>query len=175
MVQRAAAGGGPVPLPAMIDALGLAETTPGPLILVTEFVGYLAGHAAGGAALGLAAAALVLWVTFLPSFLLIFALAPRVDRLGAAPRLAGALAGVTAAAVGVIATLAVTFALHVLFAQVGDGPLALPWPAPASFRPAAAAVVAASAWALLARGWPLVPVLGLAALAGAALAMAGFA
>ncbi|MEM1307018.1 MAG: chromate efflux transporter [Pseudomonadota bacterium] len=99
----------------MLDGLGLAETTPGPLILVTEFVGFLAGLREGGWAMGLAAAAVTLWATFAPCFLWIFAGAPYVDWLGDQPRLRGALSAVTAAVVGVILNLSVWFALNVLF------------------------------------------------------------
>ena len=105
----------------MLDGLGLAETTPGPLILVTEFVGFLAGFREGGEpklAFGLLGAGLTLWATFAPCFLWIFAGAPYVERLSANPRLAGALAGVTAAVVGVILNLSLWFALHVLFGSV---------------------------------------------------------
>jgi chromate transporter len=115
----------------MLDGLGLAETTPGPLILVTEFVGFLAGFRQGGEpklAFGLLGAALTLWATFAPCFLWIFAGAPYVERLSANPRLAGALAGVTAAVVGVILNLSLWFALHVLFGSVTAtwlGPLQL--------------------------------------------------
>lgn len=100
----------------MIDGLGLAETTPGPLILVTEFVGYMAGYRlAGGLWGGIAAAAITLWMTFVPCFLWIMAGAPYIERLQNMPRLSGALAAVTAAVVGVILNLTVWFALHVLF------------------------------------------------------------
>ena len=102
----------------MMDGLGLAETTPGPLILVTEFVGFLAGYGEGGFPLALAAAALTLWVTFAPCFLWIFAGAPYIDWLGAQPRLAGALSAITAAVVGVILNLSLWFAMHVFFSEV---------------------------------------------------------
>jgi chromate transporter len=105
----------------MLDGLGLAETTPGPLILVTEFVGFLAGYRFGGEpklAFGLLGAAVTLWATFAPCFLWIFTGAPYVERLSANPRLVGALAGVTAAVVGVILNLSLWFALHVLFGKV---------------------------------------------------------
>jgi len=102
----------------MMDGLGLAETTPGPLILVTEFVGFLAGYGEGGFTLALAAAALTLWVTFAPCFLWIFAGAPYIDWLGAQPRLAGALSAITAAVVGVILNLSLWFAMHVFFSEV---------------------------------------------------------
>ncbi len=109
----------------MVDALGLAETTPGPLILVTEFVAYLAGFRQGGVALGLLAAGLTLWVTFVPCFLWIFAGAPYIDWIGAQPRLRGALSAITAAVVGVILNLSVWFALHVWFGTVVLKELAL--------------------------------------------------
>jgi chromate transporter len=115
----------------MLDGLGLAETTPGPLILVTEFVGFLAGFRHGGEpklAFGLLGAAVTLWATFAPCFLWIFTFAPYVERLSTSPRLAGALAGVTAAVVGVILNLSLWFALHVIFGSVTaqwHGPLRL--------------------------------------------------
>jgi chromate transporter len=105
----------------MLDGLGLAETTPGPLVLVTEFVGFLAGFRKGGEpalAFGLLGAAVTLWALFAPSFLFIFVGAPYVERLSANPRLSGALAAVTAAVVGVILNLSLWFALHVLFDSV---------------------------------------------------------
>ena len=111
----------------MIDGLGLAETTPGPLILVTEFVGYLAGYRlAGGVMGGIAAAVIALWVTFTPTFLMIFVAAPYIERLRATPWLAGALSAITAAVVGVILNLTIWFAVHVLFGRLHEvvvGPL----------------------------------------------------
>ncbi|MGH1539957.1 MAG: chromate efflux transporter [Arenicella sp.] len=102
----------------MMDGLGLAETTPGPLILVTEFVGFLAAFRQGGMALGLAGAAITLWVTFIPCFLWIFAGAPYIEWICAQPRLKGALEAISAAVVGVILNLSVWFALHVMFTTV---------------------------------------------------------
>ncbi len=102
----------------MMDGLGLAETTPGPLILVTEFVAFLAGFKEGGFALAAGAALMTLWVTFIPCFLWIFAGAPYIDWLSDQPRLKGAMSAITAAVVGVILNLSVWFALHVLFRQV---------------------------------------------------------
>ena len=99
----------------MVDALGLAETTPGPLILVTQFVGMLAGYGVGGIWLALLAGLLTLWMTFVPCFLWIFAGAPHVETLLARPRLKSGLQAITAAVVGVIANLSLWFALHVLF------------------------------------------------------------
>ncbi len=113
----------------MLDGLGLAETTPGPLILVNAFVGTLAGMR-DGATLSIAGAvggwAVTLWATFAPCFLWIFAGAPYVERLSAEPRLKSALAAVTAAVTGVILNLTLWFALNVLFSKVGTvnvGPL----------------------------------------------------
>jgi len=102
----------------MMDGLGLAETTPGPLILVTEFVGFLAGFKAGGFGLGVAAAVVTLWVTFVPCFLWIFAGAPYIEWLSDQSKLKGAMAAITAAVVGVILNLSVWFALHVWFSEV---------------------------------------------------------
>ncbi len=149
----------------MIDALGLAETTPGPLILVTEFVGLLAGHAQGGTGLALLAGALTLWVTFTPCFLWIFAGAPYVEALLARPRLKGALAGISAAVVGVILNLSVWFALHVIFADVARSPFG-PLPDPASFLPLNAALTALAAVLLLVLRLPMMA--GLALMAGVA-------
>jgi chromate transporter len=89
----------------MLDGLGLAETTPGPLILVTEFVGCFRHGGEPKLAFGLLGAAVTLWATFAPCFLWIFTGAPYVERLSSNPRLAGALAGVTAAVLGVIFNL----------------------------------------------------------------------
>ncbi len=116
MAQQAVENFGWLKPEEMIDGLGLAETTPGPLILVTEFVGYMAGYRfAGGLWGGVAAAAITLWMTFVPCFLWIMVGAPYIERLQNMPRLSGALAAVTAAVVGVILNLTVWFALHVLF------------------------------------------------------------
>lgn len=156
----------------MMDGLGLAETTPGPLILVTEFVGYMAAHREGGWTFGLAGAAITLWVTFAPSFMMIFAGAPWIARITADPRLAGALSAIMAAVVGVIANLSLWFAAHVFFAEVGRadlGPLRLIAPAPESFRPDLAALALLAGWLLLRRHWPLLRVLLLCALGGLAL------
>lgn len=106
----------------MVDGLGLAETTPGPLILVTQFVGFLAAFRtpAPFSALtgGILGAALTTWVTFVPAILWMFVGAPFLEQLRANRRLAGALAAITAAVVGVILNLSVWFALHVLFGTV---------------------------------------------------------
>lgn len=101
----------------MVDALGLAETTPGPLILVTQFIGFLAAMYKGGGTpfvMGSLGALVTTWATFAPCFLWIFVGAPYVERLHSEPRLKAALAAVTAAVVGVILNLTVTFAIDVL-------------------------------------------------------------
>jgi chromate transporter len=122
--------------PEMLAGLGLAETTPGPLILVLQFVGFLAGYReAGGVWGGIAASVLTLWVTFLPCFAWIFLGAPYVERLHDQQRLKGALAGVTAAVVGVIANLALWFALRVVFAEVVPGPFGFNVPVLGSIQP----------------------------------------
>jgi len=105
----------------MLDGLGLAETTPGPLIMVTQFVGFLAAFRDFGALSPLMAATLgailTTWVTFMPCYLWIFAGAPFVERLRGNRALSAALGAITAAVVGVILNLAVWFAIHTLFAQ----------------------------------------------------------
>jgi chromate transporter len=116
--------------PEMVDGLGLAETTPGPLILVTQFVGFLAAFrdAPPFAPVvgGIVGSAMTTWVTFVPPMMLIFAGAPFIEQLRSNQRLSGALAAITAAVVGVILNLTVWFALHVLFGDVEEmraGPL----------------------------------------------------
>jgi chromate transporter len=151
----------------MMDGLGLAETTPGPLILVTEFVGFLAGFASGGWWLGLMAAIVTLWVTFTPCFLWIFAGAPYIGWIGSQPRLRGALTAITAAVVGVILNLSIWFALHVFFdtvEKIESGPLTLWQPDIASINPEVAALAAISGYLLLKRHWNVVWVLSLSGL-----------
>jgi chromate transporter len=124
MAQQAVETYGWMTAPEMVDGLGLAETTPGPLILVTQFVGFLATFrdAAPFSPIlaGILGAAMTSWVTFVPSMLWIFAFAPFVERLRANRRLSGALAAITAAVVGVILNLSVWFALHVLFGNITE-------------------------------------------------------
>ena len=160
----------------MIDGLGLAETTPGPLILVTEFVGYLAGYKSGGVVLGVLAALVTLWMTFVPCFLWIFVGAPYLDWIASRPRLSGALAAITAAVVGVILNLSVWFAAHVFFGRVGEvsvGYIHLLAPATASVVPLAVALALLAAWLILRRHWGLPPVLAICAALSLAANLAG--
>jgi chromate transporter len=157
----------------MLTGLGLAETTPGPLILVLVFVGFLAGYRGETGldplAAGIFGAAITAWVTFVPSFLFIFVGAPYVETLRRNRLVAAALAAVTAAVVGVIANLALWFGLHVLFAEVGElslGPVALPAPSLSSFDLAATLISLAAAVTLLRFHVGVVPVLIGAAIAG---------
>jgi chromate transporter len=151
VAQRAVEGYGWLAPDEMMTGLGLAETTPGPLIQVVQFVGFLAawrspGDLAPGVA-GALASVLVTWVTYTPCFLWIFVGAPYVERLRANARLRGALQAILAAVVGVIANLALWLALHVLFRRVDDvalGPLRLLVPEPASADLAACAIAAAA-------------------------------
>jgi len=116
--------------PEMVDGLGLAETLPGPLIKITQFVGFLGAwrHAEpfSPVVAALLGSALTTWVTFVPPMLMIFAGAPFIEQLRSSERLSGALAAITAAVVGVILNLTIWFVLHVLFPHVEEvraGPL----------------------------------------------------
>ena len=167
MTQEVVLTHGWVTTPQMIDALGLAETTPGPLILVTQFVGHLAGAAQGGPALAILAGLLALWMTFVPCFIWIFAGAPLIDWLDGRPRIAAALSAVTAAVLGVIANLALWFATHVFFVAVGEvslGPVTVILPDFAGLRPDLVAV--AIGFGLLIRWRPSLLVPALVATAG---------
>jgi chromate transporter len=152
MAQQVVETNGWLTAPEMVDALGLAETTPGPLILVTQFVGFLAAFREAAPftplSAGLLGAALTTWVTFVPAMLWIFAGAPFIEQLRGNRQLAGALAAITAAVVGVILNLSVWFALHVLFGKLTEmhiGPLR--WyafdPLALDIRAAALAAIAA--------------------------------
>jgi chromate transporter len=140
----------------MLDGLALAETTPGPLVLVLTFTGFMAAYRSPGAlpplAGGLVGAFLTTWVTFVPCFLWIFLGAPYVERLRENKALSSALTAISAAVTGVILNLAVWFAIHVLFARVGTlaaGPVVLSWPDWTSLDPAALALALVSAVLLL--------------------------
>jgi chromate transporter len=173
MAQQAVETYGWMSAPEMVDGLGLAETLPGPLIKVTQFVGFLAAYRDPAPFSPVAAAvigsALTTWVTFVPPMMLIFAGAPFIEQLRSNARLSGALAAVTAAVVGVILNLTIWFALHVLFARVEEaraGPLR--WyafdPAALDWKAGALALVAAFLMLRLHRG--LVETVAVMALAG---------
>ena len=131
----------------MLDGLGLAETTPGPLIMVVQFVGFLGAFRNPGTmdpiVAGIIGSLVTVWVTFAPSFMFILVGAPWVERLTSNRKLASALAGVTAAVVGVVLNLGVWFAIHTLFTRVEDrafGAMTLPVPDVATFSPIVAAI-----------------------------------
>ncbi len=166
----------------MIDGLALAETTPGPLVIVLQFVGFIAAYRHPGGldplTAALLGAALTTWVTFVPSFLFIFVGAPYVEALRRNRSLHAALSAVTAAVVGVVLNLAVWFALHTLFADVGQtrlGPLSLNTPVLASIHPVAALLTVAALIAVLRFKLGLVWTLLACAAIGAACRVAGLA
>ncbi len=126
----------------MVRGLALAETTPGPLIMVVQFVAFVGAYRDPGNlspwVAGVTASLLTVWVTFVPCFLFVFLGAPYVERLRSNSQLTSALAGITAAVVGVIANLALYFAVHTLFGDtrlLAAGPLGLSVPIWASWRP----------------------------------------
>ena len=169
MAQEVVADFGWLTAGEMMDGLGLAETTPGPLILVTEFVGFLAAFRDGGFVLGLAGAAVTLWVTFVPCFLWIFAGAPYIEWISAQPRLSGALTAITAAVVGVILNLSIWFGLHVVFGTVTQetvGPLTLWRPELASVDWIVVALSVLCAVLLLKLHWSIVRVLSISSVTG---------
>ncbi|WP_111642980.1 chromate efflux transporter [Marinimicrobium alkaliphilum] len=153
----------------MLDGLGLAETTPGPLILVTQFVGFLAGFRDAGLLAGTAAALLTTWVTFLPCFVWIFAGAPYVEKLRGHRALSAALAAITATVVGVIANLALWFAINALFAErltLTGGGLQIQLPVLTSMDFALATITAVALLLVFGLKWGLLRVLGLCAALG---------
>ncbi len=159
----------------MLSGLALAETTPGPLILVVQFVGFLAGYRDPGSLnpsfAGMLAGTLVVWVTFVPSFLWVLIGAPYVERLRGLPWLDAALTAITAAIVGVILNLAIWFALHVVFADVAFvdyGPLHLPRPTLSSLDPVALVLALAAMIALFRFKRGIVETLAVSAILGMA-------
>lgn len=175
MAQQAVQGFGWLSAGEMADGLGLAETTPGPLILVTQFVGFLAAYRDAAPftplAAGMLGALLTIWVTFAPCFLWIFTFAPWIDRLQHARRLKGALAAITASVVGVIANLSLWFALHVIFREVTEtqlGPLRFDWPELRSIDALALGLAALAMVHLLRLKRPVVEVLALSGALGLA-------
>jgi chromate transporter len=166
----------------MLDGLGMAETTPGPLIMVTQFVGFM-GAFRGATGLppllaGVLGGVLTTWVTFTPCFLWIFLGAPFIERLRGARALGAALAAITAAVVGVILNLAVWFGLHALFAEVAEvrtGPLDIDIPRLASVNPAALVLFLAAAVAIFRLRVGMIPVLLASCAAGIGLHLLGWA
>lgn len=179
MAQEAVQGYGWLSAGEMADGLGLAETTPGPLIMVTQFVGYLAAFRApepfSPVVAGLLGAALTTWVTFAPCFMWIFTFAPWIERMENSPRLRGGLAALTAAVVGVIANLTLWFFIHVLFEkveQIDFAPFHYSVPVWTQFDWRPAVLAALSAFLLFGRKWNIIWVLGMASTSGLALSLA---
>jgi len=163
----------------MLDGLGMAETTPGPLIMVVQFVGFMGAFRDPGGLdpllAGTLAALLTTWVTFLPCFLWIFLGAPFVERLRGNAALSAALAAITAAVVGVILNLAVWFALHALFGRVREVPFLtgeVDVPVLASLNLPALLLAVGAAVALFRFRTGVLPVLAACAAAGVAYRLA---
>jgi chromate transporter len=159
----------------MLDGLGMAETTPGPLIQVVQFVGFLGAYRNPGGLTpwlaGTIAAVLTTWVTYVPCFLWIFLGAPYVERLRESRPLRAALAGIMAAVVGVILNLAIWFSLHTLFGVVNErrvGALVLQVPDLATLDLAAAAIALGAAVATLRFHAPMLPLIAVCAALGLA-------
>jgi chromate transporter len=157
----------------MLDGLGFAETTPGPLIQVVQFVGFLAAYRDPGALNPTLAAVLgsmlTTWVTFAPSFLWVLTGAPYIERVRQMPVLASALRAITASVVGVIANLSLWFLLHVWFGAVNEvplGPLSVDLPELSTIRPLAVVISLLALVALVRFKVPMTPVLVVGALAG---------
>lgn len=164
----------------MVRGLALAETTPGPLIMVVQFVAFLGAFNDPGSlnpwVAGVVASLLVTWVTFVPCFLFIFLGAPFIERLRGNRTLSTALTGITAAVVGVIAHLAVYFAVHTLFAdtrRITTGPLDFELPDLSSIRPTAVGLLVVACVLVFRLRWPVLRVLGTCAAVGLAAGLVG--
>jgi chromate transporter len=164
----------------MVRGLALAETTPGPLIMVVQFVAFLGAFRAPGTldpwVAAVIASLLVTWVTFVPSFLFVLLGAPYMERLRGNRALSSALTGITAAVVGVIANLGVYFAVHTLFAdtrQVGWSVLDLEVPDLGSLRPVPLVIALIAGVLLFRLRWSVLRTLGVCALLGLAAGLAG--
>jgi len=162
----------------MVRGLALAETTPGPLIMVVQFVAFLGAYRDPGGLdpwiAAVIAALLTTWVTFVPCFLFIFLGAPYIERLRDNRSLSAALTGITAAVVGVIANLALYFTLHTLFAdtnRTGWGPVRIELPDLASLRPVALIITLAALVMTFRLRWSVLRTLGACALLGLAAAL----
>ena len=165
----------------MVRGLAMAETTPGPLIMVVQFVAFMGGYRDPGSLdpwmAALLSACLVTWVTFVPCFLWIFLGAPYIEALRGNARLSAALTAITAAVVGVIANLAVFFAVHTVFGTVHDGrqygPVQVDVPDWSTINLRALAVSALAFWLTFRRKLSLLPALGICAVVGGSLHLLG--
>jgi chromate transporter len=164
----------------MVRGLALAETTPGPLIMVVQFVAFLGAYRNPGDLdpwlAAVLASLLVTWVTFVPSFLFVLLGAPYMERLRGNRSLSAALTGITAAVVGVIANLGVYFAVHTLFSDtvaVDSGPLAFELPDLATLRPVPLVIALVAAVLLFRVKWSVLRTLGICALLGLGAGLAG--
>jgi chromate transporter len=172
--QQAAEKYGWVTHEEMMDGLGMAETTPGPLIQVVQYVGFLGAYREPAPfsplMAGFLASIVTTWVTYVPCFLYIFVGAPYVERMRTSPLLSSALSAITAAVVGVILNLAVWFALHTLFGELTEwrfpgGQLEIPvW---STLDVTAVAIAIAAAFLLMRLKWNLMLVLAICVAAGA--------
>ncbi len=164
----------------MVRGLALAETTPGPLIMVVQFVAFLGAYRDPGLldpwVAAVLASLLVTWVTFVPSFLFVLLGAPYMERLRGNRSLSAALTGITAAVVGVIANLGVYFAVHTLFAgtrQVDWSLFAFELPDPATLRPVALVIALIAAVLIFRLKWSVLRTLGVCALLGLVAGLSG--
>jgi chromate transporter len=164
----------------MVRGLALAETTPGPLIMVVQFVAFLGAYRAPGEldpwVAAVLASLLVTWVTFVPSFLFVLLGAPYMERLRGNRSLSAALTGITAAVVGVIANLGVYFAVHTLFSDthaVDRFGLSMELPDLTTARPVPAAIAVVAAVLIFRFQWSVLRTLGVCALLGMAAGLAG--
>jgi len=164
----------------MVRGLALAETTPGPLIMVVQFVAFVGAYREPGSlnpwVAAVIAALLTTWVTFVPCFVFIFLGAPYVERVRGNRSLSAALNGITAAVVGVIANLAVFFALHTVFAEtsrVSWGPVTVTVPDPSSVRWTSVVIAAVAALLLFRLRWTVLRTLGACAALGLVASLVG--
>jgi chromate transporter len=164
----------------MVRGLALAETTPGPLIMVVQFVAFLGAYRAPGEldpwVAAVLASLLVTWVTFVPSFLFVLLGAPYMERLRGNRTLSAALTGITAAVVGVIANLGVYFAVHTLFREtraVDAFGLALELPELGTVRPVAVAIAVVAAVLIFRLKWSVLRTLGVCAVLGLVAGLSG--
>jgi chromate transporter len=157
----------------MVQGLALAETTPGPLIMVVQFVAFLGAYRDPGPldpwVAAVLASLLVVWVTFVPSIMFVVLGAPYVERLRSNRSLSAALSGITAAVVGVIANLALYFAFHTLFAETEQrswGPVQTSLPVPGTVIWSAVVITALGCVLIFRLRWSVLRTLGACALAG---------